>query len=76
MTTIGQPFAPGRSGNPAGRPRGIERLRRDIARELAPHAAELARMVVQRALGGDGQALAAAAALLTDFAPGRRTQED
>lgn len=57
-------FAPGRSGNPKGRPRTTARVRRDVAAAIQPHAATLARMTVQRALAGDSACLAVCMNLL------------
>lgn len=57
-------FPAGRSANPAGRPRTVDRLRKDVARELVQHGATLTRLAVQRALGGDAACLAACVSLI------------
>ncbi|WP_175761893.1 DUF5681 domain-containing protein [Burkholderia ambifaria] len=65
-TSVGEAmrFPPGRSSNPLGRPKRVDTLRREIARELERHGATLTRMAVQRALAGDAACLAACMALL------------
>jgi len=50
-------FEPGKSGNPAGRPRGIVDRRVALRRLLEPHAPELVDKVVEMAKGGDAAAL-------------------
>nr|CUV26860.1 protein of unknown function [Ralstonia solanacearum] len=57
-------FPEGRSANPVGRPRTVDRLRKDVARELVQHGAVLAKMAVRKALEGDAQCLAACVSLL------------
>jgi len=57
-------FTTGRVGNPVGRPPSIDRLRKDIVRELVKHGAPLAKMCVQKALAGDAACLAACFQLL------------
>lgn len=47
-------FAPGRSGNPAGRPKSAST---ELRRQLAEHGPELVETAVQLALEGDPQAL-------------------
>jgi hypothetical protein len=65
-------FAPGHSGNPAGRPKGA-RNRATLAAEalLAENAEGLARKLVDAALGGDGPALRFALARFCPAANGR-----
>lgn len=46
-------FKKGRSGNPAGRPKGIEDKRVALRTLLEPHAPKLVDMVVKKALAGD-----------------------
>jgi len=54
----GRPFEKGRSGNPAGRPRGCRNRSTEAARLLLQGEAEaLARKAVELALGGDPVAL-------------------
>ncbi|UVS96356.1 DUF5681 domain-containing protein [Burkholderia glumae] len=68
-------FAPGRSNNPLGRPKRVDTLRREIARELERHGAALTRMAVQRALAGDAAALVACMSLLAATAEPRAEAE-
>ncbi|MBR8225775.1 DUF5681 domain-containing protein [Burkholderia ambifaria] len=60
----GLPFVGGRVGNPRGRPKSADALRRDVARELVKHGGTLVRMAVQKALAGDATCLAACLAML------------
>ncbi|WP_425952881.1 hypothetical protein [Ralstonia pseudosolanacearum] len=57
-------FPEGRSANPVGRPRTVDRLRKDVARELVQHGATLTRLAVQRAIAGDAACLAACVSLI------------
>jgi hypothetical protein len=57
-------FTRGRVANPLGRPKRVETLRREIARELARHGGVLTRMAIDRALKGDVQCLAGCLNLL------------
>ena len=50
-------FLPGRSGNPRGRPKGIEDRRVALRALLEPRAPQLVEKVVQKALKGDVGAL-------------------
>ena len=50
-------FKKGRSGNPAGRPKGIQDKRTILRELLDPHAAKLVSKVVDLALAGDTKAL-------------------
>jgi Family of unknown function (DUF5681) len=50
-------FVPGRSGNPKGRPKGIEDRRVALRALLEPHAPRLVEKAVQKALKGDIGAL-------------------
>ncbi len=50
-------FSPGRSNNPLGRPKRVDTLRSEVARELERHGGTLARMAIDRALKGDVQCL-------------------
>lgn len=65
-------FPADRSGNPSGRPRTVDRMRRDVARELVQHGATLTRMAVQRAIAGDAHCLAACVSLLGTVAEPKR----
>jgi hypothetical protein len=47
------PFEPGKSGNPAGKPKGARDRRTALRGLLEPHAKKLASKVVQMALDGD-----------------------
>jgi len=67
----GQKFPAGRSGNPVGRPRTVDRMRRDVARELIQHGATLTKLAVQRAIAGDPGCLAACVVLLGAVAGGQ-----
>lgn len=54
----GKPFPPGQSGNPAGRPKGVQNKVTMAAQALLDGEAEaLTRKVVELALGGNIQAL-------------------
>ena len=53
----GRPFEKGRSGNPAGRPRGSRNRTKALAELLDGQAEELLRYVVTRALDGDATAM-------------------
>jgi Family of unknown function (DUF5681) len=67
FTSEGNPglrFPAGRSGNPVGRPKTLEKLRREVASELVRHGSTLTRAAVQRALAGDVGCLAACMHLL------------
>ena len=50
-------FAKGKSGNPSGRPKGIQDKRVAVRGLLNPHAPELIQKAVEMALGGDTTAL-------------------
>lgn len=69
----GKPFAPGRSGNPAGRPKGSRNISARLFDELgAEHAESIVQIVIRRARKGD---IAAAALILRRIWPepkGRR----
>lgn len=54
-------FPPGTSGNPRGRPPGVNAraMRKSFARHVQPVADELVQRGIERALSGDPQALAA-----------------
>lgn len=51
------PFEPGKSGNPAGKPRGAKDKRTALRALLEPHAKKLVRKAVALALDGDTTAL-------------------
>ncbi|CAB5280143.1 hypothetical protein IST455A_01002 [Burkholderia multivorans] len=57
-------FAAGRVGNPRGRPKSADALRRDVARELVRNGGALTRMAIERALKGDAACLAACLSML------------
>lgn len=71
----GLKFPPRRSANPGGRPPSIDRVRRDVARELVNHGGMLTKLAVQRALAGDAQCLAACMTLLAATAEPRTLAE-
>lgn len=50
-------FEKGQSGNPAGRPRGVQDARTEWRGELEKHGTELVAKAVKMALDGDSQAL-------------------
>ena len=50
-------FKPGKSGNPAGRPKGIKDRRVALREKLLPHADQLIEMVTTFAKSGDMQAM-------------------
>lgn len=50
-------FERGQSGNPAGRPRGVQDARTQWRGELEKHGTELVAKAVELALAGDSQAL-------------------
>jgi hypothetical protein len=50
-------FKPGKSGNPAGRPRGSRNTQTQLFKLLEPHAEKLINKMVEEALEGDPQAL-------------------
>ena len=52
-----QGFQPGKSGNPAGRPKGIKDRRSALREKLLPHADQLIEMVTTFAKSGDMQAM-------------------
>ena len=50
-------FKPGRSGNPAGRPKGTKDRRTELRALIKPHAPDLIAKALELAKGGDVQAL-------------------
>jgi len=50
-------FEKGKSGNPKGKPRGAKDKRTELRSLLEPHREELVKVVVAKALNGDGSAL-------------------
>jgi hypothetical protein len=50
-------FTKGKSGNPAGRPRGAKDKRTELRELLKPHAPQLIQRLVEEALDGDVSAL-------------------
>lgn len=50
-------FKPGKSGNPKGRPKGIQDRRVAMRELLRPHAADLVQKAIDLALSGDTTAL-------------------
>lgn len=66
-------FAPGRSGNPAGRRPGSRNKANVVAAEFANQGSELARVVMARALDGD---MSAASLVLTRISPPLRARAE
>lgn len=72
----GRPFVKGRSGNPVGRPRTVDRLRRDVARELSRNGGTLVALAVSRAINGDPACLAACVNLIGTLGSGEKAASE
>lgn len=66
-------FKPGQSGNPAGRPKGARDRKNVVAAEFAKEGSAIARVVVEKAKGGD---MSAAALVLQRLSPPLRPQAE
>lgn len=72
----GRSFVRGRSGNPVGRPRTVDRLRKDLARELARNGGTLVALAVSRAIKGDAACLAACVNLIGTLGPAEKVTSE
>src|SRR5437868_1663061 len=66
-------FAPGVSGNPAGRPKGLKDKKTRIAEEFERDGSKVARVVIDRALAGD---ISAANLVLARISPPLKTRAE
>lgn len=66
-------FAPGVSGNPAGRPKGLKDKKNRIAEEFEKDGSKVARVVIDKAMAGD---MTAANLVLSRISPPLKTRAE